>query len=124
MECPCIAASFGVPDQFEVLTAGYLVELRIDPEEMGEGLGEVVITNLINRTQPFIRYRTGDLVRISNLPSISLTNRLPRVLGRVDDILTLLSGRQLAHHHAHDMFMAFHECEQWKFLQKEDGSRG
>jgi hypothetical protein len=50
------------------------------------------------------------------------TRSIPTVLGRIDDILTLRSGREFAHHHAHEMFMGFHECEQWKFVQELDGA--
>lgn len=122
MESPCIAASFDTPDHMEVLAASVLVEFCEAPKEMGSDVAEVVITNLVNHTQPFIRYRTGDLIRVSERDPDFPTKRIPRVLGRVDDILTLVTGRALAHHHAHDMFMGFHYCDQWKFIQRRDGS--
>ena len=38
------------------------------------------------------------------------------------DIFKLSNGKYLAHHHAHEMFMDFHECEMFKFIQKPDKS--
>ena len=122
IECPSAAVSFNTPERYDVLTAGTLMEYRRSPEELGEDRAELVVTNLVNRTQPFIRYRTGDLVRVPADAGDFPTRSIPTVLGRIDDILTLRSGRECAHHHAHEMFMGFHECEQWKFVQKVDGA--
>lgn len=122
MECPSLAVSLDDPDRFDVLCPSVLVEYRRDEEELGSGVAEVVLTNLMNTTQPFIRYRTGDLVRVSELDSDFPTKTLGPVLGRMDDILTLPSGRELAHHHAYEMFHAFHDCEQYKFVQAADGA--
>ena len=40
-----------------------------------------------------------------------------RILGRADDVIALSDVTRLAHHHAHEMFIDFHEAEHWKIVQ-------
>jgi phenylacetate-coenzyme A ligase PaaK-like adenylate-forming protein len=80
----------------------------------------VVLTNLVNRTMPFIRYRTGDTSEVLSQPDCP-AKVLGPILGRVDDVLTLSDGRRFAHHHAHALFMDFPLCTQFKFVQYPDG---
>ncbi|MDR2549053.1 MAG: AMP-binding protein [Desulfobulbus sp.] len=81
--------------------ADLLVEI-VDPGG-GQALpagewGEIVCTTLMRTGMPLIRYRTGDRGRL--LPGRcrcgSQVRRLDRVLGRLDRVRTLQSGRQLA----------------------------
>jgi len=61
-------------------------------------LGEVVGTELHNRTMPFVRYRQGDLARISDeaCPCGRHTRLLVELEGRRNDGFVLASGRTLA----------------------------
>jgi len=60
--------------------------------------GEIVCTTLTRTGMPLIRYRTGDQGRLLPGPCRcgSHIRRLDRVLGRLDQVRTLKSGRQLA----------------------------
>lgn len=61
-------------------------------------LGEVVGTELHNRTMPFVRYRQGDLARITDepCPCGRRTRQLVDLVGRRNDGFVLPSGRTLA----------------------------
>jgi phenylacetate-CoA ligase len=62
-----------------------------------DGLGEVVGTELHNRTMPFVRYRQGDLARISDeaCPCGRRTRLLVDLVGRKNDGFRLPDGREL-----------------------------
>jgi len=62
-----------------------------------DGVGEVVGTELHNRTMPFVRYRQGDLARISDerCPCGRNTRLLVDLVGRRNDGFVLRDGRTL-----------------------------
>ena len=62
------------------------------------GIGEVVGTELHNRTMPFVRYRQGDLARISDerCPCGRQGRLLVDLVGRSNDGFVLADGRRLA----------------------------
>ena len=62
-----------------------------------DGLGEIVGTELHNRTMPFVRYRQGDLARISGepCPCGRHTRLLVDLVGRRNDGFILRDGRTL-----------------------------
>ena len=62
-----------------------------------DGVGEVVGTELHNRTMPFVRYRQGDLARISDepCPCGRHTRLLVDLVGRRNDGFVLRDGRTL-----------------------------
>jgi phenylacetate-CoA ligase len=62
-----------------------------------DDVGEVVGTELHNRTMPFVRYRQGDLARISNerCPCGRRTRLLADLVGRRNDGFVLPDGREL-----------------------------
>ena len=66
------------------------------PMEPGQW-GELVVTTLTRTGMPLIRYRTGDLGRLlpGPCPCGSYIQRLDKIRGRIDQIRTLLSGKQL-----------------------------
>jgi phenylacetate-CoA ligase len=61
-------------------------------------VGEIVGTELHNRTMPFVRYRQGDLARISDeaCPCGRRTRLLVDLVGRRNDAFVLADGRSLA----------------------------
>ena len=63
----------------------------------GEGLGEIVVTNLYSKAMPIIRYRTGDLGEIDPTPCPCGRGlpRLKRVEGRRTDFIIAPDGRVL-----------------------------
>jgi phenylacetate-CoA ligase len=62
-----------------------------------DGVGEVVGTELHNRTMPFVRYRQGDLARISDERCTCgrQTRLLVDLVGRRNDGFVLTDGREL-----------------------------
>lgn len=91
----------------------------INQQESSNGLtGDIVITNLINKTMPIIRYDIRDGGKVDKNEGFAHTY-ISEISGRIDDILYFPDGKQFVHHHAHEMFMDFDECQQFKFSQKE-----
>jgi phenylacetate-CoA ligase len=71
----------------------------LDPDgQPTDGVGEVVGTELHNRTMPFVRYRQGDLARITDEPCSCgrHTRLLVDLAGRSNDGFALADGRRLA----------------------------
>ena len=120
MECPTIGQDPGDGGHFRIQSHATVLELVNQRVEEGRRLGDVVLTNLVNHTMPFIRYRTGDTSEVLPRPDCP-AKVLGPILGRVDDVLTLPGGRRFAHHHAHALFMDFPLCAQFKFVQYPDG---
>ena len=72
-----------------------LVETIKDNQQVYEEEGEMVCTDLINYTMPFIRYRLGDIA-VLNKEKCSCGRSFPLIRliqGRSDDFITLPSGR-------------------------------
>ena len=120
MECPSIGHSPGDDGHFRIQAHACLLEMFDRRVEQDRQIGDVVLTNLVNHTMPFIRYRTGDTAEA--LDQLGCPERvLGPLLGRIDDVLTLPGGGRFAHHHAHALFMDFMSCTQFKFVQYSDG---
>lgn len=85
----------------------------------GTKVGDIVVTNLINKTMPFIRYDLGDYVGVLDSKSFP-TKKIGRIFGRFEDILTLSNKQNLTFHQTYQLFHNFHECEQYKFIQTLD----
>lgn len=76
---------------WEDLTLVEVVDERNQPAEPGTPGHKVLITNLVNRTQPLIRYELSDSVTIAAGPDPAGMpfRRLAAVDGRSDDAITL-----------------------------------
>lgn len=72
-------------------------EILDDEGRPTDGVGEVVGTELHNRTMPFVRYRQGDLARIvdERCPCGRHTRLLVDLVGRRNDGFILRDGRHL-----------------------------
>jgi len=116
-ECPTMSFSYDDDNLNEVFSNTFYIECINETVEDNKTIANPIITNLINYTMPFIRYDLHDYTEKLDRPDYP-TKVIGRVLGRVDDVITLSDGTHLAHHHAHDMFMDFHEVEHWKIVQK------
>ena len=117
MECPSIGYEINGSGIRNIFTESCFLELQNEPIEK-EGYSKVIISNLLNYAQPVIRYSVNDLaINIENRNQG--IRRLGRIIGRIDDIITTSDGTIIAHHHAHEMFIDFHECRQFKFLQDQ-----
>jgi len=73
-------------------------EILDDDGRPTTGIGEVVGTELHNRTMPFVRYRQGDLARIVDepCPCGRHTRLLTDLVGRRNDGVVLRDGRTLS----------------------------
>jgi phenylacetate-CoA ligase len=120
MDSPSLGIDFGLMGRFVILPNSNLFQFgNIRINKNSEKIGNVIITNLLNTTMPIIRYALNDLAEIDEQPNFGV-KYINKIVGRQDDILKLNNGKELAHHHAHEMFMDFHECQMFKFVQKTD----
>jgi len=121
MESPCLGFDIDFKERFVIFPNSNLFEFRAastnDANE--NGLSKILITNLMNKTMPFIRFDLNDLTELDNTPELGF-KYIKKIIGRQDDILKLKNGKEFAHHHAYEMFKDFHECEMYKFIQKPD----
>jgi phenylacetate-CoA ligase len=120
MESPSIGFSYNSIGFKNIVCNSTLTEVINRRTFNGQNVGDAVVTNLINKTMPFIRFNTGDYVGIlddKRFPS----GKIGTVYGRFDDILTLGDGNTLMFHQTYQLFSGFHECEQYKFIQKAHG---
>ncbi|MGW5259467.1 phenylacetate--CoA ligase family protein [Microbispora sp. NPDC004025] len=91
-EALCIATG-AITGDLHLSKLNYLVEV-VDPDTgdvLGdEGVGELVLTMLVDGIKPLIRYRTGDLVRITPAPDgAPLPGPVVEVIGRAADRIHL-----------------------------------
>ncbi|MBN2399722.1 MAG: hypothetical protein JXI33_05205 [Candidatus Aminicenantes bacterium] len=120
IESPSLGFDSGLTDRSVIFpNSNYFEFERVRTDRSANGIGKVVITNLINHTMPMIRYDLDDLAELGRDPGFGFTH-INKIIGRQDDFIQLANGKYLAHHHAHEMFMDFHECEMFKFIQKAD----
>ena len=72
--------------------------LEVDKSDKQTADGKLVITNLWNRSSPFIRYENGDLVVLGSKPCPcgAPFPLISSVQGRTADILTFANGRSLS----------------------------
>jgi phenylacetate-CoA ligase len=120
MESPCLGVDLGLTDQFTIFPSSNLFQFEnITQTENGEKTGTVIISNLINKTMPIIRYNLNDFAVMDESPDFGI-KYLNRIIGRQDDILELKNGMKLTELQTYEMFMDFHECETFKFIQKPD----
>lgn len=120
MESPSLGFSYNSVGYKNIVGNSTLTEV-INPREMnGIRIGDVVITNLVNKTMPFIRYDLGDFAEVLDERPFPI-KKIGRVHGRFDDIISLQNGDTLSFHQTYQLFHDFHQCKQYKFLQKKNG---
>lgn len=81
----------------------------------GDLYGELVLTNLVNKTMPFVRYKIGDHTKIPDT-----TKKMGKVIGRIEDIIELSNGKMLNRLQICSIYSELSECSQYKFIQKKD----
>lgn len=116
MEATTMAYEINDSRRKKLLAYSFLTEYVDQREEDGRKFGTPVVTNLENYTMPFIRYSSEDIGEMIDDPEFPARLMGP-IIGRMDDILEFPDGSQFIHHHAHEMFMDFEACEQFKFIQ-------
>lgn len=73
------------------------MEVEIKKGEVSEyGLGELIVTGLVNKAMPLIRYRVGDSVELVESDRDYLPfDRITQVIGRTDDLVITASGERV-----------------------------
>lgn len=93
--------------------------IDIHSTEVGEK-GTVVVTNIINKVQPFVRYNLKDYADINNDYEFGIT-KLGHIMGRISDILTFPDGTKLFHYCISQLYIDFNYAQRYKFLQIGNG---
>jgi len=120
MESPCLGYEVNKSGKRWVYPNSNLFEI-VNPRQFQDmQVGDVILTNLLNKVMPVIRYDLRDLTEVIDDPAVP-HKYMGSIIGRIDDILEFEDGNQFVHHHAHEMFMDFEECDQFKFIQKSKG---
>ena len=116
MELPTLAWTLPDADTFQYPLNSVILEY-VNPINIdGETYGELVITNLVNKTMPFIRYKISDHVKILENDYLNMGT----VIGRIEDVITLDSGERLFRLQIYSLFNNFSELKQYKIIQKKD----
>ena len=119
MEIPSMGFSYNSIDYKNLVvntTFAEVINQRINNEAK---IGDIIITNLINKTMPFIRYELGDFVGVLNEVEFPV-KKIGKVHGRFEDILTMIDGSTLSFHQTYQLFHDFNEVLQYKFIQLND----
>jgi phenylacetate-CoA ligase len=120
MESPSIGFSTSNIDYKDITHNTFLIEVINHREINNAKVGDIVTTNFINKTMPFIRYEMGDYVGVLDRPDFPI-KRIGKVYGRFEDILDLGNNNTLSFHQTYQLFHSFHEIEQYKFVQMISG---
>jgi phenylacetate-CoA ligase len=107
-------------DGYHLDEFNFLFEI-VDPDD--EGYGELVMTTLSRRTQPFIRYRTRDVARFIDQPCPcgAPLRRISRIKGRRDEMVVMGAGNL----HPEIFEKLLHEVkgisERWQVVVRQEG---
>lgn len=119
LESPSLGYEVDKEGVFHLFPNSALVE-TIDVKETEFGKkGTIVVTNLINQCQPFIRYNLNDFVDVDDDAVDDIT--IGHIVGRVNNVLTLPDGRPVFYFCISKRYMDFHKALQYKFLQVGGG---
>lgn len=114
-EHPSMAWTLPDEDSYTYTLNSVFVEY-INPVEInGDLYGELVITNFVNKTMPFVRYKIGDHVKL-----LASYKKMGLIKGRADDIMELNNGRKVFMYQLYVFFNHIPGFSQYKFLQKKD----
>jgi phenylacetate-coenzyme A ligase PaaK-like adenylate-forming protein len=89
-----------------------VVDRNNHPVELGQPGEKVLITNLYNTVQPFIRYEVGDIVTMSptRCPCGSPLPLILQVEGRTDEIVWVRAGDRYREVHPYVFLSVLDEC--------------
>jgi phenylacetate-CoA ligase len=109
---------------FRLNTASYYFELlkldRDEPAEKGE-IGRLVVTDLYNRSMPFIRYDTGDLAISDDIDRKSLKT-LTSFQGRVADTIMDTKGNSISSVIVSSLLADFFMIRKYQLIQDDKDS--
>lgn len=120
MEAPSMGYGVNQTESKKIFSNSVLLEVINERTLANEKVGDVVITNLINHSMPFIRFDLADymeLINDKNFPE----KKIGKIYGRSEDLIVLEDHPAIAFHHTYQLFHDFQECEQYKLIQKASG---
>ncbi len=120
MESPSIGYGRNQRDVNKIFSNSTLVEVINRRQMEDKSVGDIVITNLINHSMPLIRYDLADYAGVLDDDSFPV-KQLGEIYGRCDDIIYFGDHYTLTYHQTYQLFRAFHECLQYKFIQNAAG---
>jgi phenylacetate-CoA ligase len=84
-------------DSFHIFQENFFVEVENKLNDLGNGLGEIIVTSLDISPMPFIRYRMGDIGELSQSHCACGRHSqiLKNVLGRTGEIFITKCGRMI-----------------------------
>jgi phenylacetate-CoA ligase len=117
----CIAWECPKCNGYHINSDLLILELLTNGNAISKNTGEVVITNLHSYAMPLIRYKQGDVASFSD--STNLCKRgfplLKNIQGRIDDFITLPSGRKISPHPFYWALLDIPEVSEWKIVQQQ-----
>ena len=120
MESPSISYDVNRSGKSRVFVNASVPEFINHRNDGGKKVGTLLVTSLLNKSTPFIRYNLKDYGEIIDTPDFP-NKYIGPVVGRMDDILTFPDGSFFFHHIAHELYMDFIQCLQFKFVQIGNG---
>lgn len=119
-----LACTSAYEKYFRLNTASYYFELlKLNSDEpVGPGeIGRLVVTDLYNRSMPFIRYDTGDLA-ISDDRDRKKIMTLSSLQGRVADVITDTKGNMISAAMVNNYLHEFYKIKQYQLIQNQKHS--
>ena len=118
--CECEEKHFHINDDWVILEA---VDENNKPVPFGTQSSKVLLTNLANKTCPFIRFEITDRVTIHNEPcKCGKTTPWLTLEGRTDDILTFDNGVKIAPLSLYAQLKEVHGIDRFQLIQHENGN--
>lgn len=112
-------------------TGEYGISEVIDEKDnnITDGVGRLISTDLWNLAHPFIRYDTQDFVEISETPCVCgrINLRINKILGRDNEVLIMDTGRRFIVHNFTGFFQVDspeinRSVDQFQIVKRQDGS--
>jgi phenylacetate-CoA ligase len=120
-EAGCVAWECEECEAYHMASDMTIVEVLKDgnPAKAGDD-GEIVITNLHSYAMPFIRYQQEDVGLLSEKETVCGRSfpLLERIQGRVDDYITLRSGRRISPHPFYHCLDPIPGIRKWQIIQQ------
>lgn len=116
--CECTEKHFHINDDWVILEA---VDENNIPVPPGTQSSKVLLTNLANRTCPFIRFEITDKITLNDAPcKCGSTKPWLTLEGRTDDILTFGSGVRIAPLSLYAILKEVHGIERFQLVQHNE----
>jgi len=118
-ECHMIACECDTHESYHIQDEHVIVEL-LESKEFPSGIKKIIITDLDNYAQPFIRYENGDLAEtMSTKCSCGRgLSTLKSIIGRTQDIIRTKNGHFFSMHPFTGLFLNFDGIDHFQIIQK------